>query len=345
MQGSSLTTIKIGGVVPSFESGRLDEILPKLAGLSPQEIRVIGGGSNLALPDGDLVPRLFKLQGGGIELADEALSGRFANRATQVEEARYLAENKEGVLALSESEQLAHNLAAIQGQVYIVADAGVPWAALVAKSLQMGLAGLQWYARIPCQVGGAVYNNIHGEKHLLSEVVAAVEVFNVTSATTYWIPASELAFGYDTSALQGKPWLITRVLFALTPAPTPLLEQAKSLYQTWTSAKVKAQPAGANCGSVFQNLTSDQIQHLPTSYTAAGWFLDQVGAKSEREGDLVVSDLHANFITNTGEATQAQLLTLIERLRLRVHQEFGVTLHPEVYAWDEYGNARPWQNL
>jgi UDP-N-acetylmuramate dehydrogenase len=69
---------------------------------------------------------------------------------------------------------------------------------------------------------------------------------------------------------------------------------------------------------------------------AAGRLIDQIGAKGWRQGDAMVSEKHANFIVNVGQATCADVLALIDRIKKTVLQETGITLEEEIlYLHDE----------
>jgi UDP-N-acetylenolpyruvoylglucosamine reductase len=66
---------------------------------------------------------------------------------------------------------------------------------------------------------------------------------------------------------------------------------------------------------------------------SAGRMLDELGLKGFQVGDARVSDRHANFFTNVGSATAAEMLSLIDTVRERVRQTYGVTLEEEVVIW------------
>ena len=81
------------------------------------------------------------------------------------------------------------------------------------------------------------------------------------------------------------------------------------------------QPIGLpSCGSVFRNPQGDHAARL----------IEQAGLKGMQIGGARVSDMHANFIINTGDATAADVETLIETVRERVAQQFGIELVHEV---------------
>ncbi|MDX8407810.1 MAG: UDP-N-acetylenolpyruvoylglucosamine reductase, partial [Mariprofundaceae bacterium] len=87
------------------------------------------------------------------------------------------------------------------------------------------------------------------------------------------------------------------------------------------SRRSSTQPLGQpNCGSVFKNPEGDHAARL----------IEAAGLKGTRIGGACISDRHANFIVNEGEASSADVMALIERVRLVVQKKFSVLLEPEV---------------
>jgi UDP-N-acetylenolpyruvoylglucosamine reductase len=74
--------------------------------------------------------------------------------------------------------------------------------------------------------------------------------------------------------------------------------------------------------------------------TSAGRLIDEAGLKGERVGDAEVSPVHANFIVNHGDATAADVLELVRRVRARVREKTGVDLEPEVLLY-----GQEWTNV
>ena len=74
--------------------------------------------------------------------------------------------------------------------------------------------------------------------------------------------------------------------------------------------------------------------------TSAGKLIDELGLKGERVGDAEVSAVHANFIINRGQATSADIIALMRRVRERVRQAHAITLEPEVLLY-----GREWRDL
>jgi len=83
---------------------------------------------------------------------------------------------------------------------------------------------------------------------------------------------------------------------------------------------------------VFKNISLVEAVSAgtPDHMTSAGYLIDKSGCKDMRVGDATVSPVHANFLVNTGKATCADMVQLIEKIRERVKEKFGVTLIEEI---------------
>lgn len=344
MQGRELTSMKIGGPIQYFSKPKtLEELREDLQIAKEQGLPVtcLGGGSNLIMADRGFRGLLIRPQFTQLTVLSESGSEPYQPyleelRAKEAAAPRYARGEEAGVLALERGTE------ARSGKTVLVEmGAGVAWGQAVMWSLQQNLAGLHWYARIPSQVGGAVFNNIHGEKHLLSEVICAVHALDRETGEERIFGPGDLAFGYDQSRFHRRGEIVTRVIFALTEV-SPDASAEKQLYLDWTTAKSKVQPSGANCGSVFQNITPEQAREAGQTPLAAGWYVDQAGMKGEQVGGLQVYPGHANFIINHGDGTQADFIALVNRIRQRVKEKFGILLEPEAECIDEQGVRLSW---
>jgi UDP-N-acetylmuramate--alanine ligase len=92
---------------------------------------------------------------------------------------------------------------------------------------------------------------------------------------------------------------------------------------TYRDKRQKSQPREPSAGCIFKNPAGD----------SAGRLIDACGLKGERVGDAEVSTVHANFIVNRGQATSADVIGLVRRIRARVEQQTGVRLQPEVLLY------------
>jgi UDP-N-acetylmuramate dehydrogenase len=219
----------------------------------------------------------------------------------------------------------------------IVAEAGAELQALVDFTIDRGLRGLETLAGIPGWVGAAVYGNAGAYGHSISERVMWVRFYD--GARIRVINNSECEFRYRESIFKArKEWIILSTELHLEAA------EAVELRQTATNiVKVRNEkfPVTMRCaGSIFKNLI---LNELPPEAAAmvpgrliregkvpAAWFLEQVGAKGMRRGQIQVADYHANLVYNDGGGTAADLCALIAELKTRVHSHFGIALEEEV---------------
>lgn len=196
------------------------------------------------------------------------------------------------------------------------AAAGASLPGLTRLAARRGLAGLEFAAGIPASIGGAVLMNAGSFGHSLAEVVRAVEVLRGGQVAV--MHRDELEFGYRYCSLRASGDIILGVDMELAAAPPREVEERLLACQEQRRAE---QPlAVPTAGSVFKN---------PPGY-AAGWLLEQVGAKGMRCGGAMVSTKHANFIVNAGGATCRDVSMLIGRLRAMVEDRFGIRLETEI---------------
>ena len=343
--GSSITSMKVGGPLEYFSRPKtVTELLEDLSMAQEMKLsfRIIGAGSDILFHDDGfkgliIQPALAECR---VLSSDEIQKEKYDKIIQFIAEPRYKREEKEAFLDLGTT---------VQGEEsdygYVQIDAGVPWGQAVMWSLTNGFIGLHWYARIPCFVGGAVFNNIHGEKHLLSEVVVGVWSITPGESAPTFIPVSELELGYDHSRFHHTKEIILSVVLRLHRESTEVVQAAKQQYLQWTHAKTAVQPSGANAGSVFQNITPEQAKDAGQEMLAAAYYVDHGGLRGEQCGGMQVYPTHGNFIVNLGGGTQADFIQLVERVRAEVLKTYGVRLEPEVECITETGERHVWQTL
>jgi UDP-N-acetylmuramate dehydrogenase len=229
--------------------------------------------------------------------------------------------------------KLTNDQVAVNGTT-VTAGAGVKTALLVKATVDHGLAGLEYFLGVPGNVGGAVFNNAHYLQHLIGEFITQVEVVQPTGHRT-WLTHDECDFSYDHSRFQTSGEIILTIEFNLNPgdkaASLELIKEA-TLYRAQT------QPLGEpSSGCIFQNvpMTTELAERFPQyrdkAFIGGGFLIDQAGLKGAKEGDIEVSHKHAAFFVNHGRGTATQVATLIERVRTRVKELFGVQLQLEVF--------------
>ncbi len=196
------------------------------------------------------------------------------------------------------------------------AGAGVILAAIVQDAYSRGLSGLEFAVGVPGTVGGALAMNAGSAEEWIGSVVESVTLYTPGSGLRV-LRGTEIAWGYRESGLPGLG-VIVECTLRLSPGEQDRIRRVMDQRFHWRKS---AQPLGVpNAGSVFINPPG----------ASAGRLIEAAGLKGARVGGAVVSDVHANFIVNTGGATAADVLALIDEVRGVVKQTHGVELKTEV---------------
>jgi len=211
-----------------------------------------------------------------------------------------------------------------QDPTKVCAGAGAGLASLCRFALDRGLAGMTFALGIPATVGGAVRMNAGAAGGCMADVVHAVRVMTPEGAI---VPLSHdaIRWSYRNACLPHSPkgtWhtgsiLLEGILRMGNGDPVALRKEAERILE-W---RKKSHPPMPNAGCFFRN---------PTSGSPAGQLIERAGLKGRRWGGAQVSPVHANFIVNTGGATAADVLGLMETVREEVAKAFGIELEPEV---------------
>jgi UDP-N-acetylmuramate dehydrogenase len=206
--------------------------------------------------------------------------------------------------------------------VVCTAESGVNLSSLARQCIAKGLGGLEWAVSVPGTVGGAVVGNAgaHGG-----------DVHGTLIAATVWEPGEgvriysneELEYDYRDSVLKrehGQPGARRVVLSAELALEPEAVDVLMARADGFTAHRKQTQPGGASTGSMFKN---------PEHYYA-GYLIEAAGLKGFRAGDAVISEKHANFFVNEGEATAENVRGLIAEAWNTVREQFGVELELEV---------------
>jgi UDP-N-acetylmuramate dehydrogenase len=209
------------------------------------------------------------------------------------------------------------------------AETGAQLAVLAREAVERGLAGLEWAAGLPGTVGGAVVGNAGAFEGNVAGVLRSAAVLEPDGGVVER-PDEWFEFEYRESRIKRQPTssppmggteggrsVVLAATFELEPGePNKLAAQASDILE-WRRTH---HPAGATMGSTFKN--------PPDSH--AGYLIEQAGLRGYRIGGAQVSELHGNFFMNTGGATAADVLALIEHVRAEVQRQFGVGLELEI---------------
>jgi UDP-N-acetylmuramate dehydrogenase len=224
-----------------------------------------------------------------------------------------------GLVIENDARHLTEPQAGEDGTAVLRGESGASFASTARRLSRAGFWGLEWAVGIPGTLGGAVVYNAGAYGGCLADVLTSIDVLEPDGAMTT-IAAAQLSLEYRGSVFTRgllRDRVILGVQFRLrTGDPSEVAAVIAGLDQK----RRATQPPGRNAGSIFKN---------PPEHPA-WWLIDQVGLRGAREGDAEISEKHANFFSNRGHATAAQVRRLMETAKERVHARFGIELHPEV---------------
>jgi UDP-N-acetylenolpyruvoylglucosamine reductase len=215
----------------------------------------------------------------------------------------------------------------------IVCGGGARLPSAAAKAAGWGLTGLEFGVNIPGTVGGAVRMNANAYGGELGRVLDLVTV--CTPAGSEQRRPEDLGFRYRGSNL-GERDVVAVATFVLSETDPA---DAKATMADMRRRRKEAQPSGIKTfGSTFVNPDDPRADGR-----SAGQLLDAAGCAGLQIGGARLSPKHANFVENTGSATTADILEVMAEARRKVHEQFGVTLDPEVQVLGDVSWPEQWQ--
>jgi UDP-N-acetylmuramate dehydrogenase len=197
------------------------------------------------------------------------------------------------------------------------AEAGVASAKAARFAVRQGLSGIEFLAGIPGTIGGALAMNAGAWGAEIWDFVHRVRTIDRFGRLREYDPDA-FDVGYRSVVGPAQEWFLGVELQLVPGDPEAGADWIKELL----AQRAATQPTGtANCGSVFCNPPGDRAARL----------IDSAGLKGLRVGGAMVSEKHANFIINRGNATAADISALIERVRDEVERRHGIHLTTEVH--------------
>jgi len=201
----------------------------------------------------------------------------------------------------------------------VFAQSGAMLGSLVRKSTKRNLTGLETLIGVPGTIGGALVMNAGAFGSEISNFLISVSTISMDGKLIKR-KANQINFSYRNSTFK-KDEFILSATFELTEASKDKINKKKEVASKGrkTSQPLKYRSAG----SVFKN---------PKGDFAAGYLIEQVGLKGYAIGNAQISDHHANFFINHGNAKAEDIMSLIKISKERVFQKFNINLELEVKA-------------
>lgn len=195
-------------------------------------------------------------------------------------------------------------------------EAGVPCPKVARVCIKQGWIGAEFLAGIPGTFGGALAMNagaFGGETWNLVHTVETVSRLGINRTRE----AKDFSIGYRSVAGPPDEWFVAGTLFLKKGDTVTGALRIKEML----THRAKTQPIHLpNCGSVFRNPPGDFAARL----------IETAGLKGLREGNAMVSEKHANFIVNLGNASAHDIENLIQKVKERVQKFHGIDLMMEV---------------
>ena len=198
------------------------------------------------------------------------------------------------------------------------AGAGATLASICCTARDLGLAGLAFAYGIPGTLGGAVCMNAGAYGGEIGDRIIDVTYLDSKTGEIRTVPGAECQFAYRTSRFSEHPDILLSARISTEYGDTDAI---RAEMEDITARRREKQPLEyPSAGSAFKR--------YPGYFTAQ--LIDEAGLKGTAVGGAQVSEKHAGFIINRGGATSADVLSLIDLLRERIHDLHDIWIEPEI---------------
>lgn len=207
----------------------------------------------------------------------------------------------------------------VEGNVADV-DAAADLGGMVTFCAKHNLGGMEGLIGVPGSVGGAVRMNAGAYGTQIGSHVVEIEIYRAASGRIEKLRGSDIRFDYRHTSFAADDVML-RVKVDLPSKP---YDEIIAGIRACNEKRRLSQPLNQkSAGCIFKNPPNG----------SAGRMIDELGLKSYRVGNAMVSDRHANFFVNVGDASCSDMLQLIDDVRGRVRVAYGIELENEVIVW------------
>ena len=199
----------------------------------------------------------------------------------------------------------------------IIVEAGVMLGTMVKQAMAAEIGGLESLIGVPGTVGGALIMNAGAFGSEISKYFEEAKTMTIEGDTKSY-KKGEIEFSYRHSTFPKNEILLEATFQCKRGKPAEILKDRKVA----SDGRKSNQPLKfRSAGSIFKN---------PSDSLAAGYLIDKTGLKGTERGGAAISEKHANFIVNMGDATAADVLYLIKLAKKYVAEKFHINLELEV---------------
>ena len=211
--------------------------------------------------------------------------------------------------------------------------AGTSLSKLAGITSNSGLSGLEWALGVPGSLGGAVRGNAGAYGSDISKQVVEVEVYDIAKGRLLKLAKRVCGFSYRHSIFkQSKNFIIVNVKLKLNSGQTA---EVKNIAKRNLRNRMLTNPPEPSAGCIFKNLEYKKLikenRELANDLMAkelfrggkigTSYLIDQLGFKGQARGGAKVSEKHANFIVNTGEAKVKDVIKLINLIKKKIKHQ------------------------
>ncbi len=200
---------------------------------------------------------------------------------------------------------------------HIIAESGVMLGTMVKEAIRSNICGLESLIGVPGTLGGALIMNAGAFGNEISNYFEEAQTMTLEGyMKTY--TKNDVNFSYRHSTFPEDEMLIEATFKCHKGVPEQIQEDRNNA----SHGRKSNQPLKyRSAGSIFKN---------PSNKLAAGYLIDKAGLKGTHRGGACISEKHANFIINIGEATAQDVYYLIRLAKNKVAEKFDVNLELEV---------------
>ena len=207
--------------------------------------------------------------------------------------------------------------------------------------------GIEALAGLPSTVGGAIRGNAGAFGVEMKDVVVKVEALDTANGEVRMFDNAQCEFAYrDSMFKHNHNLVILRGFFKLDKATDEEVADAKEVYLKNIAYREKNHPVEyPSCGSVFKNIKGDEkvekilevwpdiesvVREKWHGKVSMGYIIKRLGFQGIQVGGAKITEKHANYISNVDNATQSDVVTIINQIREKFHSTFG--FYPELEA-------------
>lgn len=333
------TTWRVGGPADLFVEVKSSDSLLKLTQAAAEHgtpVFVLGGGSNILV--GDKGFRGLVIRNGYAEM--EVIGDKEGTVEQKIEYGKLISRWEDHSTGEARHTAVHFHYYTDESDpnfeaepIFLRVSSGYLMASFIRETLDKGYTGLEWFTRIPGTLGGWIYNNVHGHTQFIGDFL--LEVRSITSTgeiiTRSW---KELDFGYDQSLFHTNNEIILDATMRLFKGDA---QKAKEIAVETMKNKLQRQPSNS-AGCVFHNVTADEKVQNNFESDAAGYIVDKkLGwLGGHKVGGAWISAKHGNFIETDGTATAADILAVMEEIKVECKKRYNIDLREEIFRVGEF---------